>query len=142
MAQNTVFIGVPSAGIDSLSLQENKNNEDFPLVVEVSFEFGDLADFIIQVLRKYGLRHVAFLRDDAMGYFTLLSKGILRRFKSAEEKLYNNCAELPFISSKATSEDHKKVLIEADGRARGQSLQGFQVLVFSWNVARGGFREQ
>ncbi|OQV13654.1 Atrial natriuretic peptide receptor 1 [Hypsibius exemplaris] len=118
-SQNLLFLGAPAAGVDSLSLTENTDNSDFSLIIEVSFEFGDLADFITQLFKKYSYRHAAFIRDDALGYFTLLARGILRRFKSNDEGLYNGCTEIPFNSLKTTgTDDYRKYLIEADGRAR------------------------
>ena len=129
MNQNLLFIGAPTAGIDSLSLMENDDNSDFGLIIEVSFEFGDMADFMTQLFQRYHYRHIAFIRDDALGYFNLLSIGILRRLKTSDEDLYNSCSELPFNSAKATTDDYRKLLIDADGRARGKTVGTFRTCV-------------
>ena len=84
--------------------------------------FGDLADSMVLVFKRYNYAHFCVLRDDSQTYFSLLAKAIVFKITQDDTSLGSKYSELALNSLTAVKEDYVRLLNDAAGRARGQCM--------------------
>ncbi|XP_055349308.1 atrial natriuretic peptide receptor 1-like isoform X2 [Paramacrobiotus metropolitanus] len=113
---NVPILGIPAAGVTSLSTDDEVNT--FPLLARVPFGFGDICQFLRIFMETYNYKHVSILRDDSNSFYTTLSTFTMRHFRSNNAEIFANTLEIPFFSKGATRSVYEQLLNRANDVSR------------------------